>query len=332
MNLRPDKTTFTEGEHEALRASVKKLISPALTQAEIGRQSEIPSSTLSQYLSDRYPSDPDAIATKLHKWVKARERALEVQSRLPVAPLYQPMKTSADIAAKLGYARQAGRIVSICGSPGVSKTSTAIQFKHETPRTWMAAMDPSTRGVNTCLVEILAAMGEPDARGTPQALARRIVQRVMEAESLIIVDEAQHLSDQSVEQLRAINDKVRSAGGKVGIALMGNQLAYSRMAHDGSRPAFAQVSSRMAQRMWIVNPLPADVKMLAEAWAEANNEILTPAALAYCQQIAARPGGLRNVEMSMEAALMAAWGAEQPMDVEHLRWAFNNLSGLDRAA
>lgn len=332
MNLKPDKTSFTDEEHADLRAQVKALVAPGLSQADIGRQSEIPGSTLSQYLNDRYPGDNDALATTLSKWLNSRVKARELQRRLPKAPLYQPLQTSADIALKLAYARQAGRIVSICGSPGVSKTSTAIQFKHETPRTWMAAMDPSTRGVNTCLVEILAAMGEPDARGTPQALSRRVVQRVMEAESLIIVDEAQHLSDQSVEQLRAINDKVRATGGKVGIALMGNQLAYSRMAHDGSRPAFAQVSSRMAQRMWIVNPLPADVKMLAAAWADANDETLTPAALAFCLQIAARPGGLRNVEMSMESALMAAWGVEQPMDVEHLQWAFNSLSGLDRAA
>lgn len=332
MNLKPDKTSFTAEEHDALRASVKALAGSQLSQADIGRQAEIPAATLSQYLNGRYPGDIDGVATTLNKWLTARQKAEEVQDRLPTPPLYQPLQTSAQIMLKLAYARRAGRIISICGSPGVAKTATATQYRHETPRTWLAAMDPSTRGVNTCLVAILDAMGDPEAKGTPQALSRRIVQRALEAECLIIVDEAQHLSDQSVEQLRAINDRARVAGGRVGIALMGNQLAYSRMAHDGSRPAFAQVSSRMAQRMWIVAPVAADVKMLAEAWCAANDETLTPASLAFCQQIAAKPGGLRNVEMTMESALMAAWGVEQPMDVDHLRWAFNNLSGLDRAA
>ncbi len=332
MNLKPDKAHFSEAEHDALRAEVKAQFGPRLKQADVGRQAEVSSSTLSQYLGGSYPGDNDAVATQLNKWLESRKRAAEMAHRLPVAPVYQALATSAEITLRLGYARQAGRIVSICGMPGVSKTSTAIQFQHQTPRTWLATMDPSTRGVNTCLVEILAAMGEPDARGTPQALSRRIVQRCQEAECLVIVDEAQHLSDQSVEQLRAINDKVRSKGGRVGIVLMGNQLAYSRMAHDGSRPAFAQVSSRMANRMWIVHPTPADIAALAEAWAAANGEVLTKPALDYCQVIALKPGGLRNVEMSMEGALMAAWGMEQALDVQHLRWAYGNLSGLAAAA
>lgn len=330
MNFKPDKTSWTPEEHEALRASVLALVGPGLAQAAIGREAEIPSSTLSQYLGGKYPN-PDSVAGPLSKWLAARQKAAAMQERMPQAPLYQPLQTSSMIMLKLAYARRAGRIISLCGSPGVSKTATASQFRHENPRTWMAPMDPSTRGVNTCLVAILDAMGDPEAKGTPQALSRRILQRALEAECLIIIDEAQHLTDQSVEQLRAINDKARVSSGRVGIALVGNQLSYSRMAHDGSRPAFAQVSSRMAQRMWIVAPIPGDVKMLAEAWCAANDEILTPASLAYCQQIAAKPGGLRNVEMTMESALMAAWGVEQPMDVEHLRWAFNNLSGLDRA-
>lgn len=332
MNLRPDKSSFTPDEHATLRAEVKGMVNPRLTQADIGRQAEIPSATLSQYLNDKYPGDNDAIATQVNKWLLAQKRAAEHQDRLPVSPLFQPLDQSAEIMLRLGYARRAGRVVSICGAPGTAKTSTAMQFRHENPRTWLATMDPSTSGVNTCLVEILAAMGEPDAKGTPQGLSRRISQRAQEAESLIIIDEAQHLSDKSIEQLRGINDKARAQGAKVGIVMMGNQLSYSRMAHDGSRPAFAQVSSRMAQRMWLVSPLPRDVAAYAEAYAAANDEVLTRAALAYCQTIAQKPGGLRNVEMSMEGALMAAWGMGHALDAEHLTWAFGQLSGQAMAA
>ncbi|MNU42713.1 hypothetical protein D3C71_314790 [compost metagenome] len=333
MNLIPEKTHFSDQEHAELRARVKGMIKPGvLSQADIGRQAEVSGPTLSQYLKGDYNGSNDNVAAALNKWVIAQAKAAELQDRIPQPPTYQPLETSQALTLKLAYARRAGRMISICGSPGVSKTSTAVQYRHETPRTWMTAIEPATRGVNTCLVAILEAMGDPEAKGTPQALARRIVQRAMEAECLIIIDEAQELSDQAVEQLRAINDRARANGGRVGIVLMGNQQAYARMSHDGSRPAFAQVSSRMAQRMWILKPEPADVEVLARAWAEANDEHLTPAALAYCQQIAARPGGLRNIEMSMEQALMAAWGVEEPLDVDHLRWAFNSFAGLDRAA
>lgn len=332
MNLKPDKTSFTDEEHEALRADIAAELDARFKQAHLAREAEVSAPTLSQYLGGKYAGDNDDIAARLTKWLNARRRTREHEERLPVSPEYQPLQTSKEIALRLRFAREAGRMVSICGQPGVSKTSTAIQLRHETPRTWLATMDPSTRGVNTCLVAILEAMGEADARGTPQALARRILNRAMAATCLIIIDEAQHLSDQAVEQLRAINDRARAQGCRVGIALMGNQLAFSRVAHDGSRPAFAQVSSRMAQRMWIVKPAPADVTALAEAWAAENREVLTEAARRYCLQIADHPGGLRNIEMAMESALMAAWGAKQPLDVEHLQWAFASQSGLGRAA
>lgn len=332
MILKPDKTTFSPAEHDELRAGVKALLGPELSQADVSREAEVKSSTLSEYLRAVYPGNQDAVATQLNRWLQARAKSAQARSRIPTPPQYQPLETSNEIETYLTYARTAGRMVTICGAPGVSKTSTAKQFAHETPRTWMAAMDPSTRGVNTCLVAILDAMGRPDARGTPQGLARQIVQQCMTAECLIIVDEAQHLSDQSIEQLRAINDRVRAQGGRCGIVLMGNQSAYAKIAHDGSRPAFAQVSSRMAQRRWILNPRVADVAMMAEAWAAANGEVLTQAALKFCQDIAQRPGGLRNVEMTMEAAMMAAWGAGQPLDVEHLQWAFDGLSGVRSAA
>lgn len=327
MNLSTEKTRFSQGEHATLLAAAQTALAEGMTQADMARQAEIAPATLNQYLKGKYPGDSDSVAAKLHKWNEARKKARAMQSRLPKAPVYQPLSGSQQIMARLHYARQAGRMVSICGAPGVSKTSTAVQYRHETPRVWLATMDPSTRGVNTCLVEILAAMGEPDAKGTPQALARRVLQRAAEADCLIIVDEAQHMSDQAVEQLRAINDKARAQGVRVGIALLGNQVAFNLVAHDGSRPAFAQVSSRMAQRLWIVGPEAADVERLAVAWAEANGEQMTAEAAAYAAEIASRPGGLRNVEMAMEAALIAAWGAGQRFDAGHLRWAFARLSG-----
>lgn len=330
MNLRPAKTAFSEAEHIALRTELKAIILPPLTQAEVSRQAEVGSSTLSQYLKGSYPGDNDAVAAQLHKWLEDRKRAETARERFPVAPDYQPLQLSEEIWSRLVYARRTGRMISICGNPGVSKTSTSTAFRHQTPRTWLATMDPSTRGVNTCLVEILLAMGESDARGTPQQLSRRVSQRAEEAPCLIIIDEAQHLSDQSIEQLRSINDRARAKGAKVGIALVGNQQAYGRTAHDGTRPAFAQVSSRMAERMWIVTPHPQDVSALGHAWATENDEVLTEEGVRFLQAIATKGGGLRNVEMTMDSALMAAWGAEQPLDIDHLRWAYGRLSGGER--
>jgi DNA transposition AAA+ family ATPase len=328
MNLRPDKTEFTDLEHLQIRKDVEAAkLRDGLAEAEIARQSEVPSSTLNQYLKGRYAGDDNGPATKLFKWLEDRRRRAEAAMRAPRAPGYLELRTATRFMAILGYARECGRLVSICGEPGVSKTSVARQYVHTTPRAWLCTMEPSTRGVPTMLVEMLNAMGDPDAKGTPQALSRRVCQKAQEAKCLIIIDEAQHLSDQAIEQLRAINDRVRC-----GIALLGNMSAYAKTAHNGQRAAFAQVSSRIAQREYIIKPDPADAAAFATAWASANGEELGRKEIEFLQTVAAKPGGLRNIEMTMEAALMAAWGSERPVDVDLLQAAYAHQAGLSFAA
>ena len=327
MNLVPGKSTFSEAEHIELRAETEKVKTfEKLTEAEIARQAEVSPSTLNSYLKGRYQGDNNSPAAALHRWLQSRRKVAELRQRLPVAPTFQPLETSRKITSTLQYAREMGRMVVIAGAPGMSKTATCRQFASETPRVWMATLDPASRGVPTALCEILASMGEPDARGTPQTLSRKIGAKAAEAKGLIIIDEAQHASDQTIEQVRSINDRYR-----VGIALVGNEEAYTKVGTAGTRKAFAQVSSRMAMRKVFGAPLPADVTAMANAWADANRETLTEPEFKFLRTIAAKPGGLRNVEMTMEAALLAACGADQPLQLEHLQGAFAQLAGHDQS-
>jgi DNA transposition AAA+ family ATPase len=333
MNLQPAKTEFTNDEHAEIRRKIEVIkASEGLIQAEISRQSEVPESTLSGYLKNRYGGDIDVVAAKLHRWLQSRERAAELRMRLPVAPLFQPLFTSTRILSLLDMAREMGRMVSVTGDPGTSKTATARQYCAETSRAWLATMDPSTAGVPTMLLEVLQAMGEPETKGTPQVLARRVVTKATEAKGVIVIDEAQHLSDKALEQIRAINDTTRRMGSPIGIALIGNETMKNRVAGNGTKIEFAQVSSRIAQRRVFKRPDPRDVVSLAQAWADANKEILGKTELDYLQRIAAMPGGLRNVEMTFEGALLVSLAQSEPLTLDHLRGAFSQLSGLANAA
>lgn len=281
-------------------------------------------------MSGSYPNETGKaeIATKLHRWLRTREQAVEMRNQLPMAPAYIQLQGSRQIASLLAYARETGRMVMIAGSPGVSKTSTALQFQADAPRTWYTAVDSSTSGVPTMLLAILESMGVSEIKGTPQVLVNRVVKIVVEAKGLIIIDEAQHLSEKALETLRSIYDRTRKLGRPVGVVLLGNEAAWSRVGTTGGKAEFAQVSSRFAQRRYFVQPDAADAAALAQAWAEANREVITAREIKFCQEIAAKAGGLRNIEMTMEAAIMAARGAGEALDIEHLQGAFAQLSGL----
>lgn len=322
MNVNPGKTEFTEAEVTQLRLEVRAKVDERLTQAEIGRQADVKSSTLSQFLSGSYPGDPGPIAEKLYRWLRTREIAEEVRRRLPVTPDFIPLQRSAAITGFLQYAREAGRIVMVAGSPGVSKTSTARQYQADTARTWYAPMDSTCSGAPSMLIEVLIAMGTPDPKGPPNILLRQICVKAAEAKGLLIIDEAQHLSDKAIEALRAINDRCR-----LGVALLGNEAVYTQVGPTGVKARFAQVSSRFAKRTFIVEPDPRDAAALAHAWAQVNGEVIGEREVRFCQEIAARPGGLRNIEMTFESALLAARGAGEPIGLLHLQAGWAQQSG-----
>jgi DNA transposition AAA+ family ATPase len=325
MNISPGKLEFTEEEHAQLRVDVRAVIEAGTAQAEVARQADVPSSTLSQYLNGKYSAEPGKTETavRLHKWLRSLETAAEVRNRLPVAPTYQPLKAANSIRAQLTFARLTGRMVLIGGAPGVGKTATARQFQSDNPHVWYAAMNPTTERPSTMLRAFLTAMGVAGVKGSPQLMHEQVCFGAKGKSGLLIVDEAQHLSEAAIDALRSVNDEIR-----VGIAVMGNEVIHSKVGATGVKPAFAQVSSRFSRRSWYQAPDPQDVADLANAWAASNIEILGPDEIRFCQEIAARPGGLRNIEMTMEAAIMIARGVEQPLEISHLRGAFSQLSGV----
>jgi hypothetical protein len=241
---------------------------------------------------------------------------------LPDTPPFISMHGSAEIMGTLSYARATGSLVVIAGAPGVSKTATCKQYVSDTPRAWYAAMDPTTSGVPTMLLEVLAAMGLPDAKGTPQVLKREVVRVAEEATGLLVIDEGQHLTLTAIEALRAINDRCG-----LGIAIVGNEELYTKVGATGGKREFAQVSSRVAHRVVRLHPDPRDAEMLAMAWAAANREEIGKPEVGFCQSIASKPGGLRNVSQTFRKAVFAARVAGEALDLSHLQGAFAQLSG-----
>lgn len=331
MNINPGKTAFTAAEHAALRDQLKQMLAGGMTQAAISTASEVPNSTLSQYLSDTYPNEKGKAETavKLTRWLDMHEAAKALRGQMAISPSFIPMKAATRVGALLNFAHASGDMVLIGGVPGTCKTASCKQFQATTPRTWFASMDPTTRGVPTMLLELLAAMGVKDMKGTPKSLKDAICERAAVGRGLFIVDEAQHLSDQALEALRAINDRILAVNGVgVGIALLGNDLAQSRVATTGNRAEFAQVASRIAKRLWLRAPYAEDAAALAQAWAASNDEVITKVEVEFCQSIAARPGGLRNIEKTMKGAILTARALSEPLTIDHLKGAFSALSGV----
>ena len=132
---------------------------------------------------------------------------------------------------------------------------------------------------------------------------------------LLVVDEAQHLSLRALESLRGIHDATGT-----GLALLGNNPLYTRMAGWKRRAEYAQLQSRMGKLVSLGPPGPGDVEALLAAWGVSVKRIRRTA-----MEIATRPGALRGLTKALRYAHLLAGGRK--VTAKHVRKAWKEMGG-----
>lgn len=290
---------------------------------ELAKATGIASGTLSQFGSPNgYAGNNTKLAEQIFRYRQTLAAQSQIVADAPKRPGYFETPTSTQLTNMLRWA-QHGRVVVAALGAGLGKTMTARHFASCYANVFVVTMTPSTSGVNNMQIEVLEALGERDAAGTPQKLSRRIRQRVQNLSNpLIVIDEAQHLSEKSVEEIRSWNDATG-----VGLALFGNESVLQRLEGGSRRAAYAQLFSRVGLRLVRSLPLAGDVDALADAW-----DIHADDARAYLRRIGVMPGGLRGAGMAIELAHMMASADRQPLAASHLQDAWAQLSSRPVAA
>ncbi len=85
--------------------------------------------------------------------------------------------------------------------------------------------------------------------------------RLEGTQGLVIIDEADHLGAEVLEELRLLQESAR-----IGLVLMGNHRVYSNMTGGNRTVEFARLFSRIAKRTAINKTKIDDVKAIADAW------------------------------------------------------------------
>jgi DNA transposition AAA+ family ATPase len=291
--------------------------------SQIAGRMGIPAGTISQFGSaNGYKGDNAKVAERIYRYRQTLMQQASIAIEAPDVPEYFDTQTSVELTHILTWA-QSGRIVVAAMGPGLGKTKTARNFAACHSNVFLATMAPSTAGVANMQMEVLAALGHPDAVGTPQKLSRMIRDKVRDLRNpLIIIDEAQHLSEKAVEEIRSWHDAVR-----VGIALFGNVGVMQRLDGGARKAAFAQLYSRVSMKVVRQLPLQTDADALAIAWG-----VTSAAEIAQIRKVSAMPGGLRGATMMLELAWMIAASEKNPLGLDHMQDAWAQLSSRTIAA
>src|ERR1700722_1402016 len=296
----------------ALRDEVNLIIQVrGLKQSAVARESGLSSAVISRFLLGRYDGDNAAVAAKLLAWKETLSLKDSVPASLVRAHGFVGTSASARIFRGLHLAHIQADFVLVFGAPGVGKTATLENYQKVGSNVWLATMSPDASGKVPMLQELGLALGLTLSGGAA-VMRRAIVARVKDTSGLIIVDEAQHLDGNALDELRCIHDMA-----KIGMLLCGNPLLNDRV---GSLP---QVNSRIGKREKLGRPSRPDVALLADQFGIAGREELE-----FLHTISQHPGGLRCLIKTIRLSLLSSSGEDAPIGLKHLAAAWSEL-GLE---
>ena len=239
-----------------------------------------------------------------------------MSASLPEPPGWIETPSAVRIDAALGYAQLAGDVALVYGGAGMGKTMTARQYAAKRPNAWVATMTPAAHALGPCLGRVSEACGLRTPGGRVARLEANLRERVEGARGLLIIDEAQHLGLRALEALRGLHD---ATGG--GLALVGNETIYTRIAGGRRAADFAQLHSRVGKRVRLAAPGKKDISLLLDAWRPA----VTLEARKRASEAARRPGALRGMTKVLRLAALIARGAE--IGAPHVEEAWAELGG-----
>lgn len=303
---------------EAVRARVRAVMAERkMAMTDVARQVGVPYGTFSSWMGGTYKGRNGHYAELTLHWLNGLEAADRTRALAPRAPAFVPTPTADAILATIEHAQYMPEMCVVTGAPGVGKTSTGRWYAARNPNVWLLTAEPAMSSPRALMDELAEAIGVQERGLSSQRLSRTLVRRMTGSNGLILIDEAQHLTSQTLDQLRMFHDLA-----SVGIALMGNESVYARL-EGGTRAAqYAQLFSRVGMRLQRPRALKGDVDKLLDAWEVGGKD-----ERALLLAIAKKPGALRNVTKALRMAHMLA-GAEgaEAVGEGHIRMAWERLS------
>ncbi|GIZ61008.1 transposase [Escherichia coli] len=295
-----------------IRAGLRTLVeNEETTFKQIALESGLSTGTISSFINDKYNGDNERVSQMLQRWLEKYHAVAE----LPEPPRFVETQTVKQIWTSMRFASLTESIAVVCGNPGVGKTEAAREYRRTNNNVWMITITPSCASILECLTELAFELGMNDAPRRKGPLSRALRRRLEGTQGLVIIDEADHLGAEVLEELRLLQESTRT-----GLVLMGNHRVYSNMTGGNRTVEFARLFSRIAKRTAINKTKKADVKAIADAWQiNGENE------LELLQQIAQKPGALRILNHSLRLAAMTAHGKGERVNEDYLRQAFREL-------
>ncbi|MCQ4363168.1 AAA family ATPase [Mycobacterium gordonae] len=208
----------------------------ALSQSATAKLLGVSESTFSRYLTGTYPN-PETIERKITDLLDKAERRLTVASVEDIP--YALTSIALQVEQTLDYARLKHNISVIHGDAGIGKTYALEQWSAGKTDIIKLTAAPAIANPKA-FFKYLARELKVDRGGHIDDLYIELIDRLTGSDKVIAIDEAQHLTLKTLENLRGLQEAAQ-----VALVLIGNEQIYSKMI-GRQRIEFAQLFSRIA--------------------------------------------------------------------------------------
>lgn len=307
-----------EEEIEALRQQCRALLeTTGMSAAKLAQELNVKAVTFNSWLARRYAGRNDLQAVLVRSGLQQRADREAVRAVAPAAPAFTLTPSSREFLEIFAHAQHLPDFAVITGAAGIGKTSAACHYSRTTPAVWKIVCSPSVIGPRALLDEFARTMGVVE-RLALHNLHHTLVQRLRGTNGLLIVDEAQHLQPQALDELRGLHDQ---AG--IGVVLLGNEVVLGRInggVNGAKRAEFAQLSSRIGRKLTRKGTRAGDAAALLSA-SEVDDEEVRDLLIA----VSRRPGALRGMSKTLRLALLIAARDQVPLAPKHVELADRSL-------
>jgi DNA transposition AAA+ family ATPase len=233
-----------------------------MSQAKAAQAMNISASVISSYKNHGYNGNIKGLEEKMDAWLKREARRL---NRLDV-PVTETT-TMEQVRRACAAAQDEADIAVIIGAAGTGKTTALRQYAKENLAALLIDVDPSFSQV-VLMAEIARALGVDD-KGGATAVINRVIGALLGRDAILIIDEADYLSESSLELLRrAINDKANTGVVLVGLPTLEYKIRNLANNHD-------QLKSRIGYLLKLDTLKKPDAeRIIARVWSDLAAETL----------------------------------------------------------
>lgn len=237
-----------------------------LSQEKAGKLIGVSGAVLSSLRSGTYKGDVEKMIKIIEAYFAVKNKHGETYHEID----YAATSISQKAYDMIHLCHIKGGLAVFAGDAGIGKTKAAKQYVNDNPNnSYYCTLNPcltSLKSILKLIAEMVGARPERSLYDMWTAIRTRIPDG-----SVIILDEAQHLTYRLIEALRAFADSFADNGQTLGVVFIGNTETAMRFGAR-QKAEFAQIANRTKQRLvyTVGNVQRKDIELIFPILAQRN--------------------------------------------------------------